>query len=596
MKEINTNQAISSDFKLLSGLFFRLLPFQVLLIVINAVNNIIDGLFGSNAIGPNAMAAIGLFVPLTHFLYALSFMLVSGSQLLYGKYLTRKPERIQSVFSVDLTLSLIISAVTSAVMILAACTNLTGFMVADAAQCAAFNQYLIGQAVGIPALVLGQQLFAFLSLENQTRQTMAASIACFSFNALMDYIMVVVFQMGTFGLGLSTSVSEWIFFGIMALYYFSKKAQLRFSLKACRWSDAPLIMKRGYAGALSRFVEMFRCIIVNALILKFVGSVGLASFAASNAFLSIIWALPFGMVAVERMLYSISIGEEDRRSLIDTMRVVFWRGVPLMCVVSALLIICAKPLTMMFYRDPSDPVFQMTVMGFRMLPLCMPLAVVSLAFASYAQAAEKHLLSVVLPVVDGFAGVSVVSLFLIPLMQMNGLYLANILNGVICLVVVIIFSIHDQKRFPRNTEDLMAIPASFGAPDDARLDITVRSMEDVETVSEQIMAFCEARGIDRRRAYFSGLSMEEIAGNVVQHGFTKDNKKNHSEDIRVTNKDDRIILRIRDDCRPFNPEDRNKLLASEDPDKNLGIRLVYHIAEDIQYQNLLGLNVLTVQI
>ena len=39
----------STDYKLLSGLFFRLLPYQVLLIVINAVNGIVDSLYASNA-------------------------------------------------------------------------------------------------------------------------------------------------------------------------------------------------------------------------------------------------------------------------------------------------------------------------------------------------------------------------------------------------------------------------------------------------------------------------------------------------------------------------------------------------------------------
>ena len=38
----------SSEFQLLSGLFFRLLPYQVLLIVISAVNGIVDSLYASN--------------------------------------------------------------------------------------------------------------------------------------------------------------------------------------------------------------------------------------------------------------------------------------------------------------------------------------------------------------------------------------------------------------------------------------------------------------------------------------------------------------------------------------------------------------------
>ena len=61
-------------------------------------------------------------------------------------------------------------------------------------------------------------------------------------------------------------------------------------------------------------------------------------------------------------------------------------------------------------------------------------------------------------------------------------------------------------------------------------------------------------------------------------------------------RDDGILLRIRDDCVPFNPSDRLGVLEPEDKMRNAGIRLVYAIADDIQYQNLLGLNVLTVRI
>ena len=596
MTKTNVHTSARPDFRLLSGLFFRLLPYQILLIVINAVNGIVDSLFASNLIGTDAMGAIGLYSPMNHLLYALSIMLVSGSQLLYGLYLGKNPERVKSVFSVDLIFSAAVSVLVSVVLVVGAVTNATGIFTESITQQTALNEYLLGQALGIPALVIGQQLFAFLSLENQTRRTMAASLSCFASNALMDFLFIAVIPMGTFGLGLASSVSEWIFLAVQAVYYLKGRSSIQFSVKSFNWHDVKDIITRGYSGALSRFVEMFRCIVVNLLIVKVVGNAGLASFAASNSLLGVIWALPFGMVAVLRMLFSISIGEEDRQSLIDSMRVVFWKGVPLMCVISAALIFSAHPLTQLFYRDVSDPVYQMTVMGFRMLPACMPLAVISLNFACYAQAMQKKVMSVVLPVVDGFAGVTVLSLFMIPLMKMNGLYLANILNGVICLVVIILFSWKARGAFPKNIKNLMAIPKSFGAAKTDKLDVTVRSIRDVTNVSQQIIAFCEGLGVDQKRAFYAGLSMEEMAANIVQHGFTKDRKKVHSVDIRVIYSNDKMLLRLRDDCRPFDPADRAGLISEEDPCRNIGIRLVFQIAESVQYQNLLGLNVLTIRI
>lgn len=596
MTKTTANIGTRPDYKLLSGLFFRLLPYQILLIVINAVNSIVDSLFASNVIGTDSMSAIGLYSPMNHFLYALSIMLVSGSQLLYGLHIGKSPERIRSVFSVDIIFSTGISVLTSLLLVAGAVTNATRVFTDSAVEQTLLNEYLIGQAIGIPALVLGQQLFAFLSLENQTKRTMAASLSCFISNGLLDVLFIVIIPMGTFGLGLASSVSEWIFLGVQAVYFLKGRSSLKFSFKSFNWHDVGEIIRRGYSGALSRFVEMFRCIVVNLLIMNYVGSIGLSSFAASNSLLGVVWALPFGYVAVLRMLMSISIGEEDRQSLVDSMRIIFRKAVPLMCVVSVILILLAHPLTRLFYRDISDPVYDMTVMGFRLLPACMPLAVISLAFACYAQAIQKKVMSIVLPVIDGFVGVSCLSLFLIPLLKMNGLYLANILNGVICIFVILAFSWKDQRRFPRNIEELLAIPAGFEEADTKRLDVTVRNMDEVEDISKQIIAFCTDLGIDRRRAFLSGLAMEEMASNVVLHGFKKDKKKHHSVDIRVIYSNDTLLLRLRDNCRPFDPSARSELLNEEDPIRNIGIRIVFQISHSVHYQNLLGLNVLTIRI
>ena len=584
----------SSDYKLLTGLFFKLLPYQILLIVINAVNGIVDSLYASNAIGKTAMSAIGLYGPLNHFLYAASIMFVSGSQILYGRYLARERKHINSIFTVDMILSLALSVLTSLVMVLGVLTNGTRILVSTEPDLQMLNRYMTGQAIGIPALVLGQQLFAFLSLENQTKRTMAASITCLVVNGILDHVFVVLIPMDTFGLGLSSSIASWIFFLIMALYYIAGKSEWKFSIRSCKWHDAPDIVKLGYAGALSRFVEMFRCIIVNFLVLQYVGSVGLSAFAASNSLLAVIWAVPFGMVAVARMLFAISIGEQDRRSLIDVMKIMLTKGMLVMLAIVAALVIFAEPLTMLFYQDKTQEVYLMTVMGFRILPLCMPLAVVSLTFACYAQTTERKVLSIVLPIIDGAVGVVMFSFILIPLLKMNGLYISNVLNGVVCAAVIIAAAWIAIKKFPLSLEEVMAIPSRFGAGKDDRIDITVRSVDEVVNVSHKIIEFCNSKGIDERRAYFAGLCMEEMAGNVVTHGFTKDNRS-HSVDIRVIYIGDQLTLRIRDNCKFFDPSEHTKVLSEDDEVKNIGIRLVYKIAKEVDYQNLLGLNVLTIK-
>ncbi len=589
---------LSSDYRLISGVFFRLLPYQVLLIVVSAINGIVDTLYASNAIGTDAMTAIGFFAPMNHFLYSVSMMLVAGSQVLYGQYLARDRKRIQSVFTVNMTMALVISLLTSLVMVLAVVTNGISVFVSEEPDLQHLKDYVLGQAIGIPALVIGQQFFAFLSMENQTKRTMVASIASFVTNVIFNHLFLVFLHMGIFGLGLSTAVSNWVFLLIQAMYYITGRSEWKLSprnLANARWRDAPQIFLLGYPGALSRFVEVFRCVIVNALLLKYVGTIGLSAFAASNSVLAVFWAVPFGMVSVVRMLFSISLGEEDRRSLVDSMRVLLTKGILLQCLVSAVLILLAVPLTMLFYRDPSNPVYDMTVWGFRILPLCMPPAVMSVGFAAYSQTANKRELKVLLPVVDGLVGVVGCCLLLIPLLGMNGLYIANVINGFICILLIVVCAWIKNRRLPRSIEDLMTIPASFGVSEENRMDLTIRSMDEVMTVSENVIAFCRDKGVDERRSFLAGLALEEMAGNIITYGFPGD-KKTHSIDIRVAKHQDQLILRLRDNCFAFDPSTHNLVSAPSEEVRNVGIHLIYAMAERVDYQNLLGLNVLTIRI
>ena len=222
----------SNEYKLLTELYFRLLPYQVLLLAINAINGIVDTLYASNVIGKAAMSAIGIFGPINIFLSAASLMLVSGSQILYGRYVTTKREKLPELFTVDLLIALGISLLSTAVLALAVATGLTRLLLSQQPDLQMLNRYILGQLGGIPPLLMGQQLFSFLSLQNQTRRTMIASVASFLSNIVFNHLFIVIFPMGTFGLGLGTALSNWVFFGIQAVYFLREQSELRFSLRA----------------------------------------------------------------------------------------------------------------------------------------------------------------------------------------------------------------------------------------------------------------------------------------------------------------------------------------------------------------------------
>ena len=133
-------------------------------------------------------------------------------------------------------------------------------------------------------------------------------------------------------------------------------------------------------------------------------------------------------------------------------------------------------------------------------------------------------------------------------------------------------------------------------PDSDRIERSIRSMDEVIALSKDVGGFCAAHGIGSKEANRLSLCIEEMAGNVIEHGFS--DGKPHSLDVRVLVKDGQRVLRMRDDCALFDLQEKADHWAfdPEHPERNIGIRMVMHAAKDIAYTNTMNTNNLIVTI
>lgn len=197
-------------------------------------------------------------------------------------------------------------------------------------------------------------------------------------------------------------------------------------------------------------------------------------------------------------------------------------------------------------------------------------------------------------VADGLAFTCLFALLLIRPFGMNGVWAAQILGCVSCVVMICAYAAVQNRKPFCSLREMLCFPDDFGVPEDQRLDISIHSMAEVINVSKQVTDFCAARGIGRRQGNCVALCVEELAGNIVRHGFS-DGKK-HCIDIRVSSVKGKLRLSLKDDCRPFNPEEAAKLFDPDDKTHNIGLRLAAGMSRSMSYQHILGLNVLLVMI
>ena len=314
------------------------------------------------------------------------------------------------------------------------------------------------------------------------------------------------------------------------------------------------------------------------------------AFSAVNTFGCLYCAVYLGMGSAIRLLSSVYAGEEDRESLRILMKTALTKGLAAVAGVALLTFLLAEPFTRIFF-SPADGAYGPALLFFRIFPLSVPVSAFFIFFNNYYQSMGRMRIVNFLSTMDGVVSNSLISLALAPLMGYLGVWIAQVAAGILTALMIPVCAGIVLRRIPRGLKDLMLLPEDFGVPEEDRMELTVTDTAQALQTSGQVIDFCLAHGTDRRRAAAAGLCLEEMAVNVIQHGF----RPGHEDRVmvRVVYKEDSLMIRLKDSCPPFNPKERAELFDPEDRAHNVGIRLAARLSKKMEYEFILGLNVLT---
>lgn len=577
---------------LLARLFIRLLPVQTAIIAMGSINTIVDGVVAARFIDASTVGVIGLYYTMLRVLEGAGAILLGGVTVLSGRYLgSGKVDKTRGITSLGLSLALIIGAFLTTASLIApgVISDLLGSSpeLKDAL-CA----YVRGYAIGIIPQLLGQQFASMLQMERKEKIGHIAVAVMVAANVLLDLLFVVVWDMGVWGLALSTALANWAYFLVVAWYFFTKKAQLKPSIKLTSWRETLSVIRIGFPNALLIICLAARSLVLNRLLLAYSGNDGLSALSSFNMVLGLIVAIAIGCGGLIRMLGSVFLGEDNRESLLSLIRLCFTCVMVLMTAIAVLVIVFSSLLAGIFFPDTTSQVFHLTRQLFIIYSCGLPAALGCIIFSSYYQAAGHLLFVNFISVMDGFLSSVIPALILAPVMGATGVWLAFLIGLFITLACSMLYPALRLKKRPRSLDEWLLLPEEFGSAE--HLIWSIHSAADAAETAQQVQTFCTQHGLSRKTGSHTGLCLEELAENIVRFGFRAD-KKRHDIEVRVVLKKEAVILRIKDDCIPFNPQEWYEMTTpAGNPTKNVGIRLVFGIARHIEYQNMLGLNVLTV--
>ena len=571
--------------------FLRLLPVQIIEIIVFAVNTFADSLITGRFLGTDGLAAIGFFSPVATVI-GITDVIIIGTQILCGRHIgSGEGEKVVSLFSTGAVFLGAFSIVMSAACLLFR-QPLAELLGARGQIAGLVADYIAGYAPGMIGQVLVGMMMVFLPYNNEIRRCYLGIGVMIVSNVAMDFLFVGAWNMGIFGMGIATAASYLLSCAVMLPGFLSDKQAVFFRWKGLCFGRLPEAARFGLPSLMFVIGCTAKGYVMNLTLMHSVGAAAVAAMTVQGTVCAIIGAIPLGCANAYLTMGSIYYGEEDRRSLLDLTRFSLGFGTVLSAVVAALLIASAGAVASLYFA-PAEEAWTVTRRMMMLFPGYLVLNTVFNLLLKTWQIQEKMGLVNVLSVAETL----IMALFAAALTGVIGpdaVWLAFPAGEIICLLVIAVSVMIRTGKITFRLEDWMKLDRDFGASAEECMEFSVRSMEQVLNISVGVIDFCRKRKIDERRSTVAGLSVEEMVGNVVEHGFCSGVK--HHVDIRLVVKKDRLTIRVRDDCRAFNPKMRLDQFDSEDMTKNIGIRMIAAMSEEMSYQCSAGINTLLLRV
>ena len=575
-------------------IFRQMLAAQIISSMTVMLCMLVDSIMIGRFLGVDSMSAYGLANPVLLAFAAYGTMLSAGIQVMCGKTMgAGDREGTDACYSASAAMALSV-ALAGTLLVLLFLNPLTTLLGAGKPGTdpvfGLTKDYLKGFIIGAPAFITAQIMVPFMQISgNRLRLVLAVVLMTLS-DVAFDLLNVFVFHGGTFGMGLASSLSYYLALAVALPYFFSKKCMFRLRLKAVTRRLCGEILKYGVPTVINALAMVVLVFTLNKVLLAVGGKGAVASYSVISTVGNICYSFSSGAGSVALMLAAIFYSDEDRTAIHSLVRTMSIYAVVMDIVVIIAVMPLAPALVGLFLEDLSAK--DLAVRGLRLFAFSLLPCSLNSTFKNYYQGIGRVRLTELISVLQNMAFPVVSALILSRFLGTDGVWLCFLFGESLTLAVICFIVWRKNGRVSVSAEDFALLPESFGVAPADTLEMTVKSETEAADASVRAAEFCKAHGESARNSMLVSLCVEEIANNIVTHGFRKD-RRDESVDIRIIFKGSEKVIRIRDNCIGFDPVEYLKLHETDDPAAHIGIRMVMKMVKKTNYVNSLGLNNLT---
>lgn len=573
---------------MLKKLIRQMLLTQILSAVTVTTCMLVNSMMIGSFLGINSMSAYGYGAPLILVFTAVSNMICTGSQVLCGRSLgIGDKDGANSCFTTAILSALIFSLIGTAIIFIfpdQICTLLgAGTDSPDNPVFSLTKDYLRGFSIGAAAFMIQQVTVPYMQMSGGRKRLIFSLCAVSAGNIVFGLLNIFVFKKGIFGMGLAYALSYSIAI-IISSDFFIRKKMFLFRISLARIRLCFSLIKEGSPMLINQICLVLLPLVCNKLLTGYGGILAVAAYSVISSAGNICYSLGVGVNQVTLSLSSMFFADRDIKALRQCMKIILIHSLIINLGVDIVTLVITRPLVMLFIKDISA--LDMAIVGLRLLLLSVIPCGINSVMKNYYQGIGHPQLTTVISVLDNFVLKAACAVIFGFWGGVTGIWFCFAAGEVITLILICIYISIRSRRIRFSFDDFLLIPG-YMVNDNESWDTSITSREEFTDISEKISGFCEDHGLNKKTSMYIALATEEIVANILTYGFTE---KDSHIDIRVVISAENTVLRIRDNCRSFDPVRYTELHSDDDKISHIGIRMVMKLVKEAKYENSYGLN------
>ena len=556
---------------------------SILSSVAQLLSTLVDAIVVSNLIGPDAISAVNVSVPVLSMVGCFAILPGIGGSIVAAKAMgLRNQDEANRVFSISLKATLIFGLFVSIAGYLLA-PFLVGLICPIGSRiyplAATYLQIIL---IGMVFMLGAFTLQTFVKTDGNPKLVMGAVVIGCMVNLVFDIIFIKFFGMGIAGSAWASVLSYMAAFAVCLLHFRMPHCSLHFQFNAPSANGLGALAKEGAPLSINSLLLGVCTYFINAIVLHVAGDDGMYVWSLCLQLFTIMQLVLGGISTSIYAIGGLLAGERDMEGLgILTRRVLVY-----VCSVLAVIVV-----VMLVYPEMLASLFGGSQLaGSAMMNVASPIRIYALLLVPYAVVAVLRSLYQII----GFRGMSmilsiaqlvamVVCVWMLAMVSPDMLWWGFPVSGIILLLVTILFSWQKHRQQPQLAV-MTLIPQTAGGKS---LNFSVRlTQEDVRNALAEIKTFLKASRVSDSTIFNIRLCCEELLNNLIDYAVEK-SKDKHFADIHIRLTDTQVSVLLKDDGRPFNPVFKNKELRDKNADtdyEHLGLRLVTGESSSINYQ------------